>query len=317
MIYVSATPGQEELEKSRSVVEQLIRPTGLAGSRDRGAAQRGPDGGHLRRDPQAQVAAGERTLVTDPDQAHGRGAHRVPRRSWASRCATSTPRSRPSSGWRSSRDLRAGRLRRPGRHQPAARRASTCPRSRFIAILDADKIGFLRSATSLIQIIGRAARNADRHGRHVRRPDVRRHAASPSTRPTGAAAIQAAYNAGARHHARRPSARPSTTSSQRHQRGEATRASRPRSRSSREPTTCSCPSRRRPSSRRCEAQMLEHAKNLEFERGGHHPRRDRKDPGRRRLREYPRDAPNAETDRRGKIESGGEPWTEFRSGWGG
>ena len=35
------------------------------------------------------------------------------------------------------------------------------PEVSFIAILDADKIGFLRSTTSLIQIIGRAARNAD------------------------------------------------------------------------------------------------------------------------------------------------------------
>src|SRR5690606_11502347 len=35
------------------------------------------------------------------------------------------------------------------------------PEVAFIAILDADKIGFLRSATSLIQIIGRAARNVN------------------------------------------------------------------------------------------------------------------------------------------------------------
>ena len=35
------------------------------------------------------------------------------------------------------------------------------PEVSFIALLDADKIGFLRSATSLIQIIGRAARNSD------------------------------------------------------------------------------------------------------------------------------------------------------------
>ena len=35
------------------------------------------------------------------------------------------------------------------------------PEVSFIAILDADKIGFLRSETSLIQIIGRAARNAE------------------------------------------------------------------------------------------------------------------------------------------------------------
>ena len=38
-------------------------------------------------------------------------------------------------------------------------RASTCPRCRWCAILDADKEGFLRSSTSLIQTIGRAARN--------------------------------------------------------------------------------------------------------------------------------------------------------------
>ena len=38
-------------------------------------------------------------------------------------------------------------------------RASTCPRCRFVAILDADKEGFLRNHRSLIQTIGRAARN--------------------------------------------------------------------------------------------------------------------------------------------------------------
>ena len=40
-------------------------------------------------------------------------------------------------------------------------KASTFPNARFVAILDADKEGFLRSETSLIQTIGRAARNVD------------------------------------------------------------------------------------------------------------------------------------------------------------
>jgi excinuclease ABC subunit B len=53
------------------------------------------------------------------------------------------------------RDLRLGRLRRAGGHQPAARGARH-PGMRLVAILDADKEGFLRSETSLIQTIGRA-----------------------------------------------------------------------------------------------------------------------------------------------------------------
>ncbi len=57
------------------------------------------------------------------------------------------------------RELRLGRVRRAGRASTCCARASTCPRSRSVAILDADKEGFLRSGTSLIQTIGRAARN--------------------------------------------------------------------------------------------------------------------------------------------------------------
>ena len=48
------------------------------------------------------------------------------------------------------------------------------PEVSLVAILDADKEGFLRSARSLIQTIGRAARNARRPGDHVRRPHHRR-----------------------------------------------------------------------------------------------------------------------------------------------
>ena len=50
------------------------------------------------------------------------------------------------------------------------------PEVSLVAILDADKEGFLRGATSLIQTIGRAARNVDGKVRHVRRQGDRRHA---------------------------------------------------------------------------------------------------------------------------------------------
>jgi excinuclease ABC subunit B len=44
------------------------------------------------------------------------------------------------------------------------------PEVSLVAILDADKEGYLRSATSLIQTAGRAARNVNGEGHHVRRP---------------------------------------------------------------------------------------------------------------------------------------------------
>jgi excinuclease ABC subunit B len=67
------------------------------------------------------------------------------------------------------------------------------PEVSFIAILDADKIGFLRSATSLIQIIGRAARNAA--GRVVMYADKMSPAMEVAIEETQRRrAIQEAYN---------------------------------------------------------------------------------------------------------------------------
>ena len=68
------------------------------------------------------------------------------------------------------------------------------PEVSLVAILDADKEGFLRSGGSLIQTVGRAARNV--HGRVILYADTMtdsmQHARS--TRPSGAARIQVAYN---------------------------------------------------------------------------------------------------------------------------
>ena len=49
------------------------------------------------------------------------------------------------------------------------------PEVSLVSILDADKEGFLRSSTSLIQTIGRAARNVSGAGPHVRGPHHRLH----------------------------------------------------------------------------------------------------------------------------------------------
>ncbi len=67
------------------------------------------------------------------------------------------------------------------------------PEVALVAILDADKIGFLRSATSLIQTIGRAARNAD--GRVIMYADKKSEAMEEAIRETEhRRSVQMAYN---------------------------------------------------------------------------------------------------------------------------
>jgi excinuclease ABC subunit B len=67
------------------------------------------------------------------------------------------------------------------------------PEVSLVAILDADKEGFLRGQAALIQTIGRAARHVGGPRHHVRRPHYRFHENTPST-PPPPAAIQEAYN---------------------------------------------------------------------------------------------------------------------------
>ena len=68
------------------------------------------------------------------------------------------------------------------------------PEVSLVAILDADKEGFLRAERSLIQTIGRAARNLQRQGHPLCRPDDRFDAAGASTRPSAGARKQIAHN---------------------------------------------------------------------------------------------------------------------------
>ena len=157
-VFVSATPGELEKEKSSQIVEQLIRPTGLL---DPEISVRPTDGQieNLISEINTRTERNERVLVT----------------TLTKKMAESLTEFLDTHGIKVKymhydidtiermeliRDLRLGEydvlvginLLREG---------LDIPEVSLVAILDADKEGFLRSETALIQTIGRAARNAD------------------------------------------------------------------------------------------------------------------------------------------------------------
>ena len=160
VIYVSATPGPLELERTGAVVEQVIRPTGLLDP----TIEVKPTGGQiddLLHEIRQRIARQERVLVT----------------TLTKRMAEELADYLTETGIRNHylhsdietlnrveilRDLRLGiydvvvgiNLLREGLDLPEVS---------LVAILDADKEGYLRSTTSLIQTIGRAARHASGH----------------------------------------------------------------------------------------------------------------------------------------------------------
>ena len=157
VVYVSATPGSIETTKSAQVVDQLIRPTGLV---DPEVVVRPSEGQmeDIYTEIKKRIAVGERSLIL-----------------------TLTKRmAEELSEYLSSLSLKVRYIHsevetierveilkqlRTGEYDVLVginllREGIDLPEVSFIAILDADKIGFLRSATSLVQIIGRAARNA-------------------------------------------------------------------------------------------------------------------------------------------------------------
>ena len=158
VVYVSATPGDYERQRSGQIVEQVIRPTGLL---DPMVEVRPIDGqiDDLIGEINARAARNERVLVTtltkkmaeDLTQYLQKAGIRV--RYMHSDIAS-------LERMEIIRDLRLAKfdvlvginLLREGLDLPEVS---------LVAILDADKEGFLRSETSLIQTIGRAARNAD------------------------------------------------------------------------------------------------------------------------------------------------------------
>ncbi|MBQ3470326.1 excinuclease ABC subunit UvrB [Candidatus Saccharibacteria bacterium] len=157
-IYVSATPGEYELEVSPEPAEQVIRPTGLL---DPEIEVRSSDGqiDDLMEEIDQRIAKGQRTLITTltkrmaedlTDHLKERGVK------------TAYIHSDIDTLERGDilRDLRAGvydvlvgiNLLREGLDLPEVS---------LVAILDADKEGFLRSESALIQTIGRAARHEE------------------------------------------------------------------------------------------------------------------------------------------------------------
>ncbi len=159
VIFVSATPSDYELDLTGGeVVEQVIRPTGLLDPKVEVVSARGQVM-HLLEQIRERIAMGDRTLVTALTKR------------LAEDLSNFFVENDIKCRWLHSeldafervdllRDLRDGRcdvlvgvnLLREGLDLPEVS---------LVAILDADKEGFLRSETSLIQTIGRAARNAN------------------------------------------------------------------------------------------------------------------------------------------------------------
>ncbi|HHT93025.1 MAG TPA: excinuclease ABC subunit UvrB [Clostridiaceae bacterium] len=158
IIYVSATPGDYERERSVQVVEQIIRPTGLV---DPEIIVRPVDGqiDDLINEIRTTVGRNERVLVTTLTK---RLAESLTEYLAVMDIKVKYLHSDVHTIERMEiiRDLRKGEfdvlvginLLREGLDLPEVS---------LVAILDADKTGFLRSETSLIQTIGRAARNVN------------------------------------------------------------------------------------------------------------------------------------------------------------
>ncbi|MCE5303749.1 MAG: excinuclease ABC subunit UvrB [Planctomycetaceae bacterium] len=159
VIFVSATPGPYELERTGGrMVEQLIRPTGLLDPEIEVAPARSQVP-HLLQEIRNRTAVGERVLVTTltkrlaEDLASYFNKQNV-RCKWLHSDLDAFERVELL------RDLRLGQfdvlvgvnLLREGLDLPEVS---------LVAILDADKEGFLRSETSLMQTIGRSARNVN------------------------------------------------------------------------------------------------------------------------------------------------------------
>ncbi len=160
IVYVSATPAEYELNKAQQVVEQIIRPTGIV---DPEIEVRPLEGqiDDLISEIKKRAAKNERVLVTTLTKKMAENLtdylkeESIKVRYLHSDIATFERAE-------IIRDLRAGvfdvlvgiNLLREGLDMPEVS---------LVAILDADKEGFLRSETSLIQTVGRAARNAAGH----------------------------------------------------------------------------------------------------------------------------------------------------------
>ncbi len=157
-IYVSATPGDYELRVSQNTVEQIIRPTGLLDPKIDVRPIRGQID-DLEDEIRERVARHERVLVTTLTK---RMAEDLTDHLLDAGIRVNYMHSDTATMDRVEilRDLRQGKIDvLVGIN--LLREGLDLPEVSLVAILDADKEGFLRNRRSLIQTIGRAARNAD------------------------------------------------------------------------------------------------------------------------------------------------------------
>ncbi|MGE5630448.1 MAG: excinuclease ABC subunit UvrB [Caulobacteraceae bacterium] len=158
VIYVSATPAQYELERSSQVAEQIIRPTGLV-------------------DPEIEV----KPVKGQIDHLIGEVRERVEKQQRVLVTTLTKKMAEDLTAYMKDMDIRVRYLHsdidtmermkiirslRLGEFDVLVginllREGLDLPEVSLVAILDADKEGFLRSETSLIQTIGRAARNVE------------------------------------------------------------------------------------------------------------------------------------------------------------
>ena len=191
VVYVSATPGPYELTKSAGVVvEQIIRPTGLTDPEIEIRPIKGQVD-NLLHEIRLRAEKGERVLVTTLTKRMAEDLAEYYAEVGV-RCAYMHSEVSTLDRVKILRDLRRGNydvligvnLLREGLDLPEVS---------LVAILDADKEGFLRSTGSLIQTIGRAARNLN--GRAILYADVMtdsmRRAIDETSRRR---AVQVAYN---------------------------------------------------------------------------------------------------------------------------
>ncbi len=158
-IFVSATPANWELEQAEGeVVEQVIRPTGLVDPEisiipARGQVQ------HLMGEIRKRTAVGERTLVTTLTKrlAEDLSTYFIEE---GIKCKWLHSELDAIERVEILRELREGKF-DVVIGVNLLREGLDLPEVSLVAIMDADKEGFLRSATSLIQTIGRSARNVN------------------------------------------------------------------------------------------------------------------------------------------------------------
>ena len=158
MLYVSATPGEYEREHSGQIVEQIVRPTHLVDPKVEVEDATGQVENLMER-IDAQIEAGDRTLVTTLTKRMAEDLTEYLEEAGID-VAYMHDETDTLERHELIRSLRLGEIDvLVGIN--LLREGLDIPEVSLVAILDADQEGFLRSETTLVQTMGRAARNVD------------------------------------------------------------------------------------------------------------------------------------------------------------